>query len=111
MLLMLQCVDYSCKCLPLSDCVLLTEASRSDHEERPRAYIALKSEQKGASTERDIENWIAERVAKHKRLSGGVVFIDEVPKSPSGKIQRKILREWAKKDAEVWQKPREVAKL
>jgi 4-coumarate--CoA ligase len=50
-------------------------------------------------------------VAKHKQLSGGVVFIEEVPKSPSGKIQRKILREWAKKDAEGWVKRREGAKL
>ena len=29
-----------------------------------------------------------------------VQFIEEVPKSPSGKIQRKIMREWAKRDAE-----------
>lgn len=42
---------------------------------------------------------MADRVAKHKQLLGGVVFIEEVPKSPSGKIQRKVLREWAKRDA------------
>jgi len=83
----------------------------SDHEELPRAYVVLKSEHKLASTEWDIEEWIAGRVAKHKQLSGGVVFIDEVPKSPSGKIQRKELREWAKKDAQGWQKRRNGAKL
>lgn len=54
---------------------------------------------------------MADRVAKHKQLSGGVVFINEVPKSPSGKIQRKELREWAKKDSAGWQKKREGAKL
>jgi acyl-coenzyme A synthetase/AMP-(fatty) acid ligase len=71
----------------------------------------LKEEHKTASSEWDIERWMAERVAKHKQLTGGVVFIDEVPKSPSGKIQRKELREWAKKDAETWKNRRNGAKL
>ncbi|KAF2746113.1 4-coumarate-CoA ligase [Sporormia fimetaria CBS 119925] len=83
----------------------------SDHEELPRAYVALKEEHKSASTEWDIEKWMAERVAKHKQLTGGVVFIEEIPKSPSGKIQRKELREWAKRDAEAWKRKREGAKL
>lgn len=52
----------------------------------------------------DIEEWIKSRVAKHKRLVGGVVFVDEVPKSASGKIQRKTIREWAKADAAVLEK-------
>lgn len=47
----------------------------------------------------DIQEWTASRVSKHKRLVGGVVFIDEVPKLASGKIQRKVMREWAKRDA------------
>lgn len=71
----------------------------------------LKDEHKGKYTERDVEEWMAKRVARHKQLSGGVIFIGEVPKSPSGKIQRKILREWAKKDAEKLQKRRGGAKL
>lgn len=86
-------------------------ALQLEHEELPRAYVALKPEYKGASTESDIEKWVAERVARHKQLTGGVVFIAEVPKSPSGKIQRKILKEWAKKDAEGWLRRRGGAKL
>ncbi|KAF2685133.1 acetyl-CoA synthetase-like protein [Lentithecium fluviatile CBS 122367] len=86
-------------------------ALQLEHEELPRAYLALKPEHIGASSEWDIEKWMADRVAKHKQLSGGVVFIDEVPKSPSGKIQRKVLREWAKSDAEGWKKRKEGAKL
>lgn len=50
----------------------------SEYEELPRAYIAIKPEHKGASSEWDIEKWVAARVAKHKQLSGGVVFIEEV---------------------------------
>lgn len=47
---------------------------------------------------------MAKRVAKHKRLVGGVAFIDEVPKIASGKIQRKTMREWAKRDAMALEK-------
>jgi acyl-coenzyme A synthetase/AMP-(fatty) acid ligase len=39
------------------------------------------------------------KVAKHKRLVGGILFIDEVPKLASGKIVRKQMKEWAKRDA------------
>ena len=46
----------------------------------------------------DIANWMAERVARHKRLMGGVVILDEIPKNPSGKILRKNLRERAAKE-------------
>ncbi|KAF2467781.1 acetyl-CoA synthetase-like protein [Lindgomyces ingoldianus] len=86
-------------------------ALQLEYEELPRAYIVLKSEHREASTEWDIERWMSDRVAKHKQLSGGVVFIQEVPKSPSGKIQRKVLREWAKEDAQGWNKKKEGAKL
>ena len=70
-----------------------------DHEERPRAYVTLKEHAKGRVKEEDIFSWTSERVSKHKQLIGGVAFVDEVPKSPSGKIQRKIMREWADRDA------------
>jgi acyl-coenzyme A synthetase/AMP-(fatty) acid ligase len=33
-------------------------------------------------------------------------FIDEVPKSPSGKIQRKVIREWAAEDSKNLTKPK-----
>lgn len=48
---------------------------------------------------KDIAEWLIPRVAKHKRLVGGVIFVDEVPKLASGKIQRKTMRDWAKRDA------------
>lgn len=75
-------------------------ALNKDHEDRPRAYVVLKETAKGKINEKDVVKWIATKVAKHKRLTGGVKFIDEVPKSPSGKIQRVVLREWAKRDAD-----------
>jgi 4-coumarate--CoA ligase len=32
------------------------------------------------------------KVAPHKKLRGGVKFVDEIPKSASGKILRRLLK-------------------
>ena len=68
-------------------------------EEFPRAYVALQDGSKGKVTAKQIQDWMKSKVAKHKQLTGGVAFVDEVPKLQSGKIQRKLMRDWAKRDA------------
>ncbi|OAL32583.1 hypothetical protein AYO20_07893 [Fonsecaea nubica] len=70
-----------------------------DGDEAPRAYVVLKDPFRGKVSAAALAQWLQGRVAKHKHLTGGVFFIDEVPKSPSGKIQRKLIREWAAKDS------------
>ena len=45
-----------------------------------------------------IKEFVASRLAPYKRLTGGVVFLGAIPKSPSGKILRRELREQAKKE-------------
>ena len=37
-------------------------------------------------TEQEVKDVISKQLASYKALTGGVVFIDEVPKSASGKI-------------------------
>ncbi|PTB37701.1 uncharacterized protein TrAFT101_005423 [Trichoderma asperellum] len=71
-----------------------------NEEEWPRAYVVIQPTSKGKVTPKDIQDWTAARVAKHKRLVGGVTFIDEVPKLASGKIIRKLMKQWSKRDAE-----------
>ncbi|EMC91272.1 hypothetical protein BAUCODRAFT_39435 [Baudoinia panamericana UAMH 10762] len=44
------------------------------------------------SLEKEISEWLAQRVAQHKRLRGGVKFVDAIPKSASGKILRRMLK-------------------
>ena len=56
--------------------------------ELPKAFVVPK----GDITPDDIADFVAERVAPHKKLRGGVEFIDKIPKSASGKILRKDLR-------------------
>ncbi|WQF88676.1 Putative AMP-dependent synthetase/ligase domain, AMP-binding, AMP-binding enzyme domain, ANL [Colletotrichum destructivum] len=67
-----------------------------DGEEFPRAYI-VRSPGTSATGE-EIAKWLEKRVSKHKRLKGGVAFTDVIPKNPSGKILRKILRDKAKQE-------------
>lgn len=77
-----------------------------DGQEWPRAYVTLKDEHKGKTTAEDIHRHMKIKVAKHKQLVGGIVFVDEVPKLQSGKIMRKVVKEWAKRDAEKMGKAR-----
>ncbi|KAI5844160.1 hypothetical protein BZA05DRAFT_343349 [Tricharina praecox] len=69
--------------------------------EVPRAYIVPKagtnSDEKALAEE--ISQYLSERVAHHKRLRGGIRFVEAIPKSVSGKILRRILKEHAKAEA------------
>ena len=56
--------------------------------EVPKAFVALS----GEATAEEIMAFVAERVAPYKRLRACEV-IDEIPKSPSGKILRRVLNE------------------
>ncbi|KAK3710800.1 hypothetical protein LTR37_010024 [Vermiconidia calcicola] len=73
-------------------------------EEFPRAYVAVKEGKQGKVTQKQIQDWMKSKVAKHKQLVGGIAFIDEVPKLASGKIQRKLMKEWAKRDVPAVEK-------
>jgi acyl-CoA synthetase (AMP-forming)/AMP-acid ligase II len=69
--------------------------------ELPRAYVVLNLEGKSPATiAQDVMAHVAKRASNHKRLRGGVVVVDAVPKSPSGKILRKLLRERAAKNSD-----------
>ena len=57
--------------------------------ELPRAFVVRSSDD---LTEQQVENYVKGRVAEHKQLKGGVKFIKEIPKSPSGKILRRLLK-------------------
>lgn len=71
----------------------------SQATELPRAYIVASADTTDKdSLAKEVATWVASKVANHKRLRGGVIVIDAIPKSPSGKILRKDLREQAKKE-------------
>ncbi|KAI9731739.1 MAG: hypothetical protein M1834_004528 [Cirrosporium novae-zelandiae] len=70
------------------------------HEtEFPRAYVVRRPSPEGAKlTEEEVINYTRSRLASFKRLTGGVRFMEAIPKNASGKILKRILREEAKLD-------------
>lgn len=54
--------------------------------EVPKAFVVLKAE----TDEREIKEYVAARVAPYKKIRQ-VEFIEQIPKSPSGKILRRLL--------------------
>lgn len=49
-------------------------------------------------TEEEVRAFLGGRLAKFKALTGGVVFLDAIPKNASGKILKRVLREETKKE-------------
>lgn len=69
--------------------------------ELPRAYIVLKDpDSAGEEIKTQIYEWVKEKVVPYKRLDGGIVFTDAIPKSASGKILRRLLRDELAKELE-----------
>ncbi|XP_063391516.1 uncharacterized protein LOC134677026 [Cydia fagiglandana] len=62
--------------------------------EVPRAFVVL---QPGATaTDEELRKFVAEKLSNPKHLRGGVRFVPEIPKNPSGKILRRELRKLAR---------------
>ncbi|KAL7727783.1 hypothetical protein ACLKA6_019726 [Drosophila palustris] len=63
--------------------------------ELPMAFVVKQANVQ--LTESEVIQFVQERASPAKRLRGGVIFIDEIPKNPSGKILRRVLRDMLKK--------------
>ncbi|EHL03372.1 putative acyl-coenzyme A synthetase [Glarea lozoyensis 74030] len=70
--------------------------------ELPRAYVVRRDSEEGKKLSvEDVKKWSGSRLAKFKELTGGVIFVDSIPKNASGKILKRILREQAKKEMDA----------
>jgi acyl-CoA synthetase (AMP-forming)/AMP-acid ligase II len=67
--------------------------------ELPVGFVVLsrKAKEKDAKTVIDgIHSWLNPKIANHKRCRGGIHVVDRIPKSPSGKILRRQLKDMLK---------------
>ncbi|KAG6883329.1 hypothetical protein C0993_006807 [Termitomyces sp. T159_Od127] len=69
---------------------------RTSDEKVPRAWVVLSDAGKklGAqATIKVLEKWHQEQLSKYKWLRGGIEVVSEIPKSPTGKVLRRVLQE------------------
>lgn len=70
-----------------------------DAGELPMAFVVKKPGME--VSEKEIIEFIEKNVSNPKRLRGGVRFVNEIPKNPSGKILRRLLREQIESKAKL----------
>jgi len=71
-------------------CVVGIESG--DAGEIPRAYVVLKPNQK--VSDKELHEWVNKKVSNYKRFRGGIFFIPQIPKSATGKLLRKDLKNY-----------------
>lgn len=76
-------------------CVIAVPDERAG--EVPKAYVvkspSVGLEESDRMVKRDIARYVEKEKSRHKWLKGGIEFIDVIPKSASGKILRRLLRD------------------
>ncbi|KAM0343792.1 hypothetical protein ACHAPU_008220 [Fusarium lateritium] len=78
----------------VSDCAVI-QVPDARAGEVPKAFIVKSGNaaQTNVDLVRDIQRYVEEHKARYKWLKGGVEFVDVIPKSPTGKILRRKLRD------------------
>ncbi|KAJ2158011.1 hypothetical protein GGF46_004090 [Coemansia sp. RSA 552] len=83
----------------VKDCAVVGTFCEKRQTELPKAFLVLNTYGEQLSSEEyenlaiSIVTWMNERVAYYKRLRGGFVIVESIPKSASGKILRRLLRD------------------
>ncbi|KAF7551631.1 hypothetical protein G7Z17_g4864 [Cylindrodendrum hubeiense] len=86
----------------IADVCVIGVWNESEQTEVPRAYIVPSAGiDESDELAADIIKWLSGRVAPPKKLRGGVRFLKEIPKSASGKILRRVLRDQVKKEEQA----------
>ncbi|KAJ1852212.1 hypothetical protein LPJ73_002870 [Coemansia sp. RSA 2703] len=75
------------------DAAVIPVYNRAQETEVPKAFVVVRPEFINLTLTQDIANYVASHVADYKALRGGVEIVNMIPKSPSGKILRRLLRE------------------
>lgn len=90
----------------VDDVAVVGVESQAHGSEVPLAFVvrSAKSKASGVSAQEEagrIVSWLDSKVAPHKRLRGGVRFVDAIPKSAAGKILRRMLKKAAVEEGKV----------
>ncbi|KAF1846008.1 4-coumarate-CoA ligase-like protein, partial [Cucurbitaria berberidis CBS 394.84] len=77
-------------------CVAGVDNGRGDGSLFVRAWVVLTAAGKKLGEDalaRKLDEWVQSRLSKHKWLTGGVEVVDSIPRTPSGKMLRREMRD------------------
>jgi 4-coumarate--CoA ligase len=84
----------------VADVIIVGVQDHLQATELPRAYIVptdlsiLQADEAiKVKFSESIAKWTASNVSNHKKLRGGVYLVESIPKSPSGKLLRRVIRQ------------------
>lgn len=76
---------------------VLGRQSTADIGDIPTAFVSRVDNEAGeALTEGELQDLVADKLSDYKRLRGGVIFLDHLPRTVSGKVARRNLKEMLK---------------
>ncbi|KAJ2388705.1 hypothetical protein H4S02_002740 [Coemansia sp. RSA 2611] len=75
------------------DAAVIPVYDKSRESELPKAFVVLRPGANKPGIEAEVSQWIDKRVVDYKRLRGGIELIDAIPKSATGKILRRVLKD------------------
>jgi len=98
-----------CSSEDVADAGVVGIHDKSEATEWPRAFVVPGSgraagfPQKGdlEALAQELKELVEQKTARYKWLQGGIVFVEQIPKSPSGKILRRVLRDGGVSGVEV----------
>ncbi|KAJ3555619.1 hypothetical protein NM688_g2475 [Phlebia brevispora] len=77
-------------------CVAGVSGGRTSDEKNPRAWIVLSDSGRQLGLEKTIgilDQWTRQNLSSYKWLRGGYELVDQIPKSPTGKVLRRVLQD------------------
>ncbi|ORX59000.1 acetyl-CoA synthetase-like protein [Hesseltinella vesiculosa] len=80
-------------CPLVEDAGVIGVYDEAQSTEFPMAFVVpIDKAQPDENLAEQIHQWVDDRVARHKRLKGGIILTDTIPKSPTGKILRNEMK-------------------
>ncbi|OQE42255.1 hypothetical protein PENCOP_c004G05277 [Penicillium coprophilum] len=88
----------------VADAAVTSVWDDTEATEIPQAFVVPKVKVFSSDREKvsqEIQKLVASKVSGYKRLRGGVLFVDQLPRNPTGKLLRRELRSLARLKAHI----------